>query len=857
MSTPQRPAPVGDDAPTPSVAGPGSPTPGVPGPGPHGGAGAARARARGGAAAPPPARTPPPSAPAVAPHGGRAAAGTTTRYPDPAPATEATAAALGIDPAGLLLTNGGAEAIDLVAQVVTSASVEEPEFSLYRRALAARGVAMRTDGEVRFYSDPHNPTGRRVPAPAPPGRACRDVAFLPLATGSWDPGPVPEGSWVVGSFTKVLACPGLRLGWVSAAPDAVAELAARQPRWSVNGVALAVLPDLLRVAAFELPAWAAEVARLRGRLTDGLGDLGLEVVPDAAANYVCTEVPDPVALRARLAGEHGVVVRAWPPSWIRVAVGPEPAQDRLLAALAATAVQTGRATRQIRGPARPETSAGTPPGPTADRRAGVLMVLGTASDAGKSTVVAGICRLWARRGIRVAPFKAQNMALNSYVTSDGAEIGRAQAMQAMAAGVEPTADMNPVLLKPTADATAQVVLNGRPLGHLGAAEYHAAKRGFWPDVTAALDRLRATCEVVVAEGAGSPAEINLARHDITNLAVARHADAPVVVVGDVDRGGVFAALYGTWALLVPEDRRRIRGFVVNKFRGDPALLAPGLTDLERLTGVPTLGVLPLLDVALDAEDSLGVRDFGGGRLDVAVVRLPRMSNFTDLDPLRVEPDCRVRFVADAAAFGDPDLVVLPGSKATAADLAWLRASAIPVDGTRPTLGICAGYQMLGERIRDPDGVEAPDGPTEREAQDPGGLRGDASGLGLLPVTTVFTATKVTRRTEWGYEIRHGHPEARLGPGGGEAWLDTGSCRAGRVFGTSVHGFLEDDGRRRTFLAEVAALRGRPFTAGTESFAAAREAQHDRLADALAAHVDVAALESLLGAPDPPPVRAAL
>jgi adenosylcobyric acid synthase len=484
---------------------------------------------------------------------------------------------------------------------------------------------------------------------------------------------------------------------------------------------------------------------------------------------------------------------------------------------------------------------------------GGLMVCGTTSDAGKSRVVTGLCRALARRGVRVAPFKAQNMALNSYVTGSGHEIGRAQGAQALAAGVEPEVDMNPILLKPSSDRTSQVVVLGAPIGHLDAAAYHAAKPALRHTVLGALDRLRARFDVVLIEGAGSPAEINLLDADLVNLWLADAAGVPAVVVGDIDRGGVFAALFGTVALLPDDLRSCVKAFVINKFRGDPALLRPGLADLEARTGVPTLGVIPWVDgLHLDAEDSLALRRPWGDEsadtavVDVAVVRFPRISNFTDVDALSLEPEVRVRYVTHPAALGDPDLVILPGTKATVADLAWLRARGFEaaLGGLRPSttvLGICGGYQMLGRSID--DGVESG--------------AGAVAGLGRLPAATRFEATKITRPRRGaalghpvaGYQIHHGRTVSE------SAWvtLDDGWGRqaegatdeTGGVFGTSLHGLFESDGFRGAFLAAVAARREKSFTASDVSFAAAREAQFDRLADLLEAHLDMPAVERLI------------
>ena len=452
---------------------------------------------------------------------------------------------------------------------------------------------------------------------------------------------------------------------------------------------------------------------------------------------------------------------------------------------------------------------------------GALMVAGTASDTGKSTIVAGLCRLLHRRGVRVAPFKAQNMSLNSAVTADGAEIGRAQAFQALAAGAEPEAAMNPILLKPTSDRHSQVIVTGRAVGDADAAGYGAGIGDRWPVVLAALESLRSRYDVVVLEGAGGAAEINLLDRDLVNLPLAARSGVPALVVGDIERGGVFASLYGTVALLPDELRRTVRGFVINRFRGDPSLLDVGLDELRVRTGVPVLGVLPhVAGLTVDDEDSLALGPswaVAGDRLDVAVVRFPHVSNITDLDPLRAEPGVGVRLVSRPSELGRPDVVVLPGSKATVADLAWLRASGL-VDAIAGSdalvLGICGGYQMLGTRIV--DHVESG--------------AGEVAGLGWLDVETVFEQEKTVRRREGGYEIRHGvvSDPALL-------------RRDGRVIGTSVHGLLEDDERRRSLLSTVS---GRPWES-TVSFAALRQAQADRLADLLEAHLDVTTVCALI------------
>ena len=493
---------------------------------------------------------------------------------------------------------------------------------------------------------------------------------------------------------------------------------------------------------------------------------------------------------------------------------------------------------------------------------GALLVAGTTSDAGKSALVAGICRWLARRGVAVAPFKAQNMSNNSVVTTDGGEIGRAQAMQAHACGLAPSVAFNPVLLKPGSDRSSQVVVLGKAQGTVSAMSYRERKAALLDVVADTLTDLRARYDVVVCEGAGSPAEINLRATDIANMGLAERADLPVVVVGDIDRGGVLAHLFGTVAVLSPADQARIAGFVVNKFRGDPALLAPGLEQLRALTGRPTFGVVPWADrLWLDAEDSLSaVTDGVLGRpapphgsqwLRVAVVRLPRISNATDAEALACEPGVAVRYVTEPSRLADVDLVVLPGSKATVADLGWLRrtglADAVVAHAAsgRPVLGICGGYQMLGRRIGDPHGVEG----------------GSADGLGLLDLDVEFAADKVLANpvgTAWGhpvrgYEIHHGRVTRSGDPGliGAEGPAEGSAAEGsdrGVVLGTHWHGLLENDGFRRALLARVAEQAGRTGfrVAPATSFAAERVAQLDLLGDLVAAHLDTTALEHVLG-----------
>ena len=496
---------------------------------------------------------------------------------------------------------------------------------------------------------------------------------------------------------------------------------------------------------------------------------------------------------------------------------------------------------------------------------GALLIAGTTSDAGKSMVVAGLCRLLARKGIRVAPFKAQNMSNNSVVTVEGGEIGRAQGMQARAAGLAPSTRFNPVLLKPGSDRTSQLVVKGHPIGTVGAADYIAHRDRLAGVVADELASLRADFDVVLCEGAGSPAEINLRATDLANMGLARAADLPVVIVGDIDRGGLLAHLFGTVAVLSPQDQALIAGFIVNKFRGDPALLAPGLDQLAELTGRPTYGIVPFSDeLWLDAEDSVSVLagrviglpapPRGEQWLHVAVIRLPRISNSTDVEALACEPGVLVRWVTEPAQIGEADVVVIPGSKATVADLRWLRerglAEAITSHARagRPVLGICGGFQMLGRRIGDTVETRA----------------GDVEGLGLLDADIDFAPEKVLRHWQTplgGYEIHHG----RVTRCAEDGWFSADSSAQGyvrgAVYGTHWHGLLDNDEFRRDWLTAAAAAAGRTGfeVAADTQVSARRDAQLDLMADLLVAHVDTDALFSLLntGAPTRPTVRTQL
>jgi adenosylcobyric acid synthase len=489
----------------------------------------------------------------------------------------------------------------------------------------------------------------------------------------------------------------------------------------------------------------------------------------------------------------------------------------------------------------------------------VLMVQGTASSAGKSTLVAGLCRLFARRGLRVAPFKAQNMSNNAAVCADGGEIGRAQYAQAAAARIEPTVDMNPILLKPQSGA-AQVIVRGQVQGTRSAAEYFrpvgAAGPSLWPVVAESLDRLRAMYDLVIAEGAGSPAEINLRDRDLVNMRVALHAGAEVLLVADIDRGGAFAALLGTWTWLAPAERDLVRGFILNKFRGDPTLLAPAPALLEQRTGVPVLGVVPYLDdLGLPEEDaaSLHHRLAPDACLEIAIVRLPHIANFDEFGPLEAEPDVAIRYVTRPRDLRAPDLVIVPGTKATIPDLLWLHERGLAerirwlAGRATPILGICGGYQMLGRAVCDPERLES--------------AQVSADGIGLLPVDTELAVRKELVRTDglgvasgpgvWaalrgvevsGYEIHQGRTGGEIGQHllALAAGADGCVTADGMVAGTYLHGIFEHAAPRTAVLDALARARG-----FKRSRAVAAADPYDQLADVLAATLNLSTVYSAM------------
>ena len=479
-----------------------------------------------------------------------------------------------------------------------------------------------------------------------------------------------------------------------------------------------------------------------------------------------------------------------------------------------------------------------------------IMIQGTMSNAGKSLLCAGLCRIFKQDGYRVAPFKSQNMALNSFITASGEEMGRAQVVQAEAAGIPPESRMNPILLKPTTDVGSQVIVNGQVRANMRAMEYYRRKRELIPDVLAAYKSLDEEFDIIVIEGAGSPAEINLKNEDIVNMGLAELVDAPVLLVGDIDRGGVFAQLYGTVALLEPQEKKRIKGTIVNKFRGDKAILQPGIDILEEICQVPVIGVVPYVQLDIDDEDSLSTRLESKElhkAVDIAVIKLPRISNFTDISPFEHFQNVSVRYVQQPDKLGEPDMILLPGTKSTIADLLWLRQSGLEAAILKRLsrgcvlFGICGGYQMLGKRLRDPEGVEA------------AGIQ-TVDGLGLLDMDTVFQGEKVQRQTQGvfesipglfsglsgrayrGYEIHMGRSEEALPPV---------HCQ-GNVYGSYIHGLFDADGIAEEIVEALARKKGMEL-GQLEHFDLEdhKQQQYDLLADTLRKSLDMEQIYRIL------------
>ncbi len=812
-----------------------------------------------------------------------AAVSSLVHYPDPdcAGLVQAASERYGLPTARFAAGNGSSELLFALPRVcgLTRAALFGPGYVDYEAACRRAGmdVAVHDLSPERDFvpnaadfdallagpapalviiGSPNNPNGSAVPARLLSAAARRrpDCLFLvDEAFADFDPDfesltrDMPDNATVLLSLTKAFAVPGLRLGLMAGSEELCARVREEIGPWTVNALAQAVGARALADAAY-LERTRMETPRLRAALEQGLRNIpGLTVFP-SKANYLLCRLSKGTAadLGATLLKDHGLAIRdcanyrGLDARYFRVAVRPEAENARLLAALSAVLAPG----KKIFAPPKKKTPA--------------IMFQGTSSNAGKSLLAAAMCRILFEDGLRVAPFKSQNMSLNSFVTRDGGEMGRAQVLQAQACRLDPDVRMNPILLKPSSDVGSQVIVMGKPVGNMRVMEYVRYKPAAFAAARAAYDELAAASDVMVIEGAGSPAEVNLKAHDIVNMAMADYAGAIVLLVSDIDRGGSFASLLGTMDCLSEAERARTAGYVLNRFRGDPSLLAEALAFMRRATGKEVLGVVPNIDGhGLPEEDSVsfkaafGRADKPGAVLDIAVLDLPHISNFTDFDALAVEPDAAVRVVRRAEDLGTPDAVILPGSKNTVADLEDLRRRGLDAalerlaaSGGTEIAGVCAGLQMLGLSVGDPHGLETD--------------KGGTAGLGLLPIATELAPEKTLLRSEaahaptgcavQGYEIHHGVTEIK-----GECEIAVVrkdgaaigfAARGGLVWGSYLHGVFDADGFRRVWLDGLRARKGLPPAAMTTAYDL--EPALDRLAAVVRQSLDMKKIRALLG-----------
>lgn len=806
-------------------------------------------------------------------------------YPDPGgqELVEAACGRYGVTGDEILLGNGSTELFYLLPHAlgVRHALIPVPSYVDYATSAKAAGLTVHPllldadngfvldfelleqtledigDGPVMvLLGQPNNPTGRTFDAGRLRHLARRhpavtfvvDEAFGDFVE-DFDSLTVhrPANVIVMLSLTKIFAIPGLRLGLAVASPSTVEKVRALQPPWSVNTIAQEVGAAALRDVAY-LEQSRNAVTSLRDGLRLQLDRIPSLTVYPGEANFLLIRCEHRSINARNLASrllKRGLAIRVCDnfegldARFFRVAVRTEPENRRLVEALRRELFMAPLVATRRRTPA--------------------IMFQGTSSNAGKSVLAAAMCRIMLQDGFRVAPFKAQNMSLNSFVTRDGGEMGRAQVVQAQAARLDPDVRMNPILLKPNSDTGSQVVLCGKPVGNMRVMDYFRYKSEAFERVKECYDDLAAGYDAMVLEGAGSPAEVNLKAHDIVNMKMALYADAPVLMVGDIDRGGVFASFVGSMEVLSEQERAQVAGFVVNRFRGQADLLKDALDYTLRHTGRPVLGVVPYLkDLGLPEEDSVGFKEglFDDARsvenaVDIAVLDLPHISNFTDVEPLRIEPDVRLRTVRRPGDLGHPDAIILPGSKNVIGDLTFLRAVGLDrvleqraMEGRCEIIGICGGFQILGRCISDPYGIESPG--TE------------LTGLDLLPIDTVLEQDKTLTRTEarhrisgltvYGYEIHHGQSRAgEVSPAligaGGEPM---GGCRDdGLVWGSYLHGLFDADGFRRWFIDR---LRQRKGLQALDTVQACYDLEpaFEQLANAVRQSLDIPAIYRLMG-----------
>jgi cobyric acid synthase CobQ/L-threonine-O-3-phosphate decarboxylase len=806
-------------------------------------------------------------------------------YPDPEgqALVEAACQRYGVNPNEVLIGNGSTELFYLLPMALKfqHALIPTPSYVDYANAARSAGLTIHTlplPAENGFALDfdqleralkpladtptmvplgqPNNPTGRTFDAHHLRHLARRfptttfivDEAFADFVE-DFDSLTVnrPLNVVVMLSLTKIFAIPGLRLGLAVASPSTVQKVKALQPPWSVNTIAQTVGEAALVDTEYTRLS-RATISTLRDTLHSQLEQIPFLTVYPGEANFLlvrCDRTSMDARTLAKRLLKRGLAIRVCDnfegldQRFFRVAVRTEPENRQLIEALRQELFMAPLIATRRHTPA--------------------IMFQGTSSNAGKSVLAAAMCRIMLQDGYRVAPFKAQNMSLNSFVTRDGGEMGRAQVVQAQAARLDPDVRMNPILLKPSSDTGSQVVVCGKPIGNMKVMEYFRYKAEAFERVKECYDSLAGEYDAVVLEGAGSPAEVNLKAHDIVNMKMALYAKAPALLVGDIDRGGVFASFVGSMEVLSETERAQIAGFVVNRFRGQASLLKDALDYTLQHTGRPVFGVVPYLkDLGLPEEDSVGFKSglFDDARsaedgVDIAVLDLPHISNFTDVEPLRIEPDVRLRIVRRVQDLGHPDAVILPGSKNVIGDLTFLRA--VGLDRSLKKLaatdrceivGICGGYQILGRSINDPHGIESPGA--------------ELVGLGLLPIDTVLEQDKTLTRTEArhrisgmkveGYEIHHGQsrtddiPPALIGSNG----QAMGACRGdGLLWGSYLHGLFDADGFRRWFIDRLRQRKGlKPLGAVQACYDL--EPAFERLADAVRQSLDIPAIYRLMG-----------
>ncbi len=801
-------------------------------------------------------------------------------YPDPE-ASELVAAIAGqhrISAEQVLVANGATELLHLLPRALGCGSLllPVPSYSDYETPARLQGLTVERftlvpdngfllepqqlalllkPGQMVLLGQPNNPTGRTFDAAAlrliaqdhPATLFVLDESFIGFTDCSRSlQQDRPPNLLVVTSLTKLYAIPGLRLGYLTAAEEHIRKLRAFLPTWSVNSLAQAVGARAVQDAEY-LQRTRQFVTQQREQLAQELSRLpGLTVYP-GEANFLLLRLEHPLLDAQQLADltlKQGIALRVCSnfsgldQRYFRVAVRTEVEQQRLYGVL-----------QTILAPSRPR---------SVKRQTPAIMFQGTGSNAGKSILTAALCRILKQDGHDVAPFKAQNMSLNSFVTRSGGEMGRAQVLQAQACRLEPDVRMNPVLLKPTSETGSQVILCGKVTGTTDFRSYAQQRQQVWSTVQRCYDELAAEHQVMVLEGAGSPAEVNLKANDIVNMRMAQYAQAPVLLVGDIDRGGVFASFVGTLELLNEAERRQIAGFVINRFRGDASLLGDALEYTRFHTNKPVLGTVPYLqNLGLPEEDSVafkqgllpcGAKD--AQLLDIAVLDLPHISNFTDLDPLGLEPDVGLRLVRSATELGQPDALILPGSKNTLADLAWLQQTGLATAilelaqaGQAEIVGICGGFQILGERIGDPLRIES--------------AAGEQPGLGLLAINTVMAADKTTCQTSCrhipsgcllnGYEIHHGITSGNqlkpliTSPDGNLLGVGTDN---GLIWGSYLHGLFDADPFRRWWLDRLRQRKGWQ-TSRIIRACYDLEPALDRLADCVRASLDMQVIYRLL------------